>query len=248
MQVPLRMPCSAGSGCPPGPAQRRRSGCRRRRRLEGDRLVVLLGGRRDFHAVLGQHRLVGGDDTTCPRASAVSIAALAGSPGPSSSTNASMPAPRRKRGRCVVRRMRRQIDAAIRAPGRAGGDRHDLDRAAAPRSERVALALDQPYDRCADGARARQDQLPADEAVRPSSSRLPCVRNAEPLGRTQRRVASGTTLCNFSSPVSNRRMLRAAWRIRCSLLDQRDAHDSPRRARRRRRRARPRPRSLSARP
>ena len=34
----------------------------------------------------------------------------------------------------------------------------------------------------------------------------------------QPRLASGTTLCSFSGPVSRkRRMLRAAWRMRCSF-------------------------------
>jgi hypothetical protein len=36
--------------------------------------------------------------------------------------------------------------------------------------------------------------------------------------RDHRRVASGTTLCSISGPVSRkRRMLRAAWRMRCSF-------------------------------
>src|SRR5262249_38085425 len=36
--------------------------------------------------------------------------------------------------------------------------------------------------------------------------------------KIQRRLARGTTLCNFSGALSrNRRRLRAAWRMRCSF-------------------------------
>src|SRR6202012_5924253 len=72
----------------------------------------------------------------------------------------------------------------------------------------VLLAIEQLYHRRANGAEAgktqfqRRDHGPSESATRP----------------IQRRLARGTTLCNFSGPVSRkRRKLRAAWRIRCSF-------------------------------
>ena len=122
------------------------------RGLEIERHVMLLGERGKRHAVARQQGLVGGDDRFAGRERRLDRAPWPDRPrrpsarrtrrSPGSVASVTGSATQRRRSRSMPRSR----------GGRAGAYRHDLDRAAAARRERLALALDQAHDRGADRA------------------------------------------------------------------------------------------------
>src|SRR6185369_2371048 len=169
------------------------------RRLEVERDVMLLGQRSELDATLGEqclvrryHRFAGGKrrlDCACRR--------IAGAANQFDKDVDARLA--RERDRVGEPLHTFEVDAAILAlRTRADGD--DLDGTPATRGEHLALARHL-------GNQGGADRAQSGDAHSQSFDHW-----------SQRRVASGTTLCNWFGAVSRkRRMLRAAWRIRCSF-------------------------------
>jgi len=177
-----------------------------------------------------QQRLVGGDDRL-PAFSAVSTAFLATPPSPPiSSTNASIAGSLASATGSSPSGIL-QIEAAIFALERAA-DRHDLDRASAACRELGAILINQPHDRCADRAETGEPTLSGVAMKRPNAD--------ERRGLASRRERDDVVQL-FQARIKERRMLRAAWRMRCSFSTS-AMRTKPRRAHRTRHRATPQPR------
>src|SRR4029079_16435973 len=172
--------------------------------LEVERNLVLLGERRQFTAVPGQQRLVGGNHWFAglerprhrgPRRIGVATDQFDEGVDP--------------RIACQLDRIGHptqplHVEAAILA-ARARTDGDDLDRPTAFVGQRRALMPNQAAHRRAD--RAETGETHFEGGSHDASAR-----------KIYRRVARGTTLCNFSGADSRkRRMLRAACRMRCSF-------------------------------
>ncbi len=187
------------------------------RGFEIERNMVALGERGERVTVPGEQRLVGRDDRFARRErrfdGGLGRIAL---PAHQLDEDVDLPIAR-ERDRIGDPTQPRRVDAAILAPVARHG-RRDLDGAPATHCQGFALAFDQAHNRCADRAEAGETHFQRRDHVMSGRMEIRSEVDRHPDGAPHRRVARGTTLCNFSGADSrNRRTLRAAWRMRCSF-------------------------------
>ena len=187
------------------------------RRLEIQRHLVPFRQFGQSLAVAGEQRLVGGDDRLAGRERGLhcGIGGIA-LPADQFDEEIDLGVARQRHG-IVEPAAAGEIGIAFLVAV-AGGDGDHVDSASAAARQRIAPLGEKPH--CRRPHRPQSGQT--DFQRRTHRRRRFRVRSAPRRRRLrsapQRRVARGTTLCNFSGPLSRkRRMLRAAWRMRCSF-------------------------------
>ena len=172
--------------------------------------LVRLGELRERHAMVASSALLA-VTTGLPASSAASTAALGGIA-------------------LAAHQLDEDVDAADRArarPGRrpsAAVERSSVaSRGAVAATQTATSSIGRPA-RSASASRVRtisRDDGRADRAQSgkaDSAAVRPCGGSGRTRESAQPRLASGTTLCNFSGRFQGSgRMLRAAWRMRCSF-------------------------------
>src|SRR5262249_55571690 len=186
------------------------------RRLEIERRVALLGEPGEREAVAREQRLVGGDNGLSRRERRLDRG-LGGIARPADQLDEDVDVRiGRERHRIVHPFELAQVDRPLlRLRARRHG--HHLDFAAAARRERAALAVDELDHRGADGSESGKTHSQRGDHGFGNLTTAP---------KNQRRLARGTTLCNFSGPgFKAPPQIAGGLADALLVLDQRDAYE-----------------------